>query len=308
MLLGARPLNPARLADYLLGRNLTSMEEAVIEQRGVRTLWAGSIGAALALAGTGMQGITRNPLGDPGILGINAGEAFAVVAGITFLGAASPSSYASLALLGAGGAAVLVYCLAALGPAGATPIKLALIGSAISAGLGSLTSAFILHQDAALDALRTWQIGSVAASSMTDYLPAGLLMLAGAAILLLEARTINNFALGDDIAAALGENLTYKRSLILVGVALLCGSATSMAGPIAFVGLMVPHMLRSLSGPDYRHLIRLAGPLGGSLLILGDSLGRIVLPPEEIPVGVSMIMLGVPMFIYLVRQQRAVDL
>lgn len=308
LLYGTRSLAPALMWDYFTGTHVPAMEEAILDQRAVRTLWAGAIGAALAIAGAGMQGVTRNPLGDPGILGVNAGAAFAVVFGITFLGIGSATGFAILAFIGAAVASALVYLLASIGRDGATPVKLALMGAAISAGLGSITSAFILQSTDALDSLRKWQLGTVAGASREDFFPGVYLLVAGAIILILGSRTINNFALGDDMAVALGENVAAKRFLIFIGITLLCGTATSMAGPIGFLGLMAPHALRGIIGPDYRALVPLSGLLGAVLLITADTVGRIILPPQEVQVGVTMVVIGAPVFIYLVRSRKAVDL
>lgn len=306
--LGTRDISASTVGDYITGATLPDMMQAVLDQRAVRTLWAGSIGAALALAGAGMQGVTRNPLGDPGILGVNAGAAFAVVLGISVLGIASATGMALMAFGGAALASALVYGLASIGRDGATPVKLALIGAAFSAGVGSLTSALILQFSDALDSLRKWQLGTVAGSSMEEFFPGIWLLIAGALIILVGASSINNFALGDDMASALGENVALKRFIIFIGITLLCGTATSMCGPIAFLGLMAPHAVRSLVGPDYRAIIPLSALFGAALLIFADTLGRIILPPEEIQVGVTMVVIGVPVFLYLVRTKKAVEL
>lgn len=307
-LLGTRPIAPATFWNYLTGTDVSGMDRAVIDQRAVRTLWAVTVGASLAIAGAGMQGVTRNPLGDPGILGLNAGAAFAVVVGIVFFGLSSPVGFAALAFMGATVTAVVVYVVAAIGRDGATPVKLALMGAAVSAGLLSLTSAFLLRYNDALDSLRKWRQGTIAGANMEDYFPGIFLLVAGALILLLGAQSINNFALGDDMAASLGENVALKRLVMFVGIALLAGTATSMAGPIAFLGLMVPHALRALVGPDYRLLVPFSGILGATVLTLSDTVGRIVLPPEEVPVGVTMVVLGVPVFIFLIRSRKTGDL
>lgn len=305
---GTRNVEVSTVWNYFTHSNVPSMTEAVLDQRSVRTLWAGTIGAALALAGAGMQGVTRNPLGDPGILGVNAGAAFAVVLGIAVFGISSATSMAILAFVGAGIASALVYGLASIGRDGATPVKLALMGAAISAGLGSVTSALILNFSNALDSLRKWQLGSVAGSSMEDYFPGVFLLIAGALIILLGAPSINNFALGDDMAAALGENVVLKRFIIFIGITLLCGTATSMCGPIAFLGLMAPHAIRAVVGPDYRAIIPLSALSGAVLLIAADTIGRVIMPPQEIQVGVTMVVIGVPVFLYLVRTKKAVEL
>ncbi|MBM7051536.1 iron ABC transporter permease [Rothia sp. ZJ1223] len=308
MLLGTRVLDAGVFLSYLQGQPVTEIESAIIDQRLVRTCWAATIGAALALSGAGMQGVTRNPLGDPGILGVNSGAAFAVVFGIVFLGIQSATAFALLAFVGAAVTSVVVYALASIGRDGATPVKLALMGAAISAGLGSFTAALILRFSDVLDSLRKWQLGTVAGASMEEYIPGVFLVIAGSLVLLLNAATINSFALGDDMAASLGENVALKRFIIFIGITLLCGTATSMAGPIAFIGLMAPHAVRSLVGPDYRKIIPLSAVLGASLLILADTVGRIILPPEEVPVGVTMVVIGVPVFLYLIRFHKTVDL
>ncbi|WP_237199896.1 FecCD family ABC transporter permease [Rothia nasimurium] len=306
--LGARPINLTTLLDYLAGGSVAEADAAVLTQRSVRTLTAGLVGAALGLAGAGLQGITRNPLGDPGILGINAGAACAVVAGITFFSADSTAAFALWAFAGAVVSAVAVYALASLGAGGATPIKLALMGAALTAGLGAVTSALILTNQNTLDNLRRWQIGTVAGADLSDMAVAAPLLAVGALIVLTGAKTINSFALGDDMAASLGENVAVRRLVITGGVTLLVGTALALAGPIAFLGLMAPHAMRALAGADYRTLLPLSALFGAALLILADTAGRVIAPPQEIQVGVMMVALGVPVFIYLVRRGKAVNL
>lgn len=306
--LGTRPISPGTLLDYLAGGQITEADAAVLTQRSIRTLTAGVIGAALGLAGAGLQGITRNPLGDPGILGINAGAACAVVAGITFFAADSTAAFALWAFIGAVASALAVYALASLGAGGATPIKLALMGAALTAGLGAVTSALILTNQATLDNLRRWQIGTVAGADLSDLTIATPLLAIGAVIVLTGAKTINSFALGDDMAASLGENVAVRRLIITGGITLLVGTALALTGPIAFLGLLTPHAMRALAGADYRALLPLSALFGAALLILADTAGRIIAPPQEIQVGVMMVALGVPVFIYLVRRGKAVNL
>ncbi|MDO5750186.1 MAG: iron ABC transporter permease [Rothia sp. (in: high G+C Gram-positive bacteria)] len=306
ILVGARALDPSVFWQMLSGQRPEHAE--IIDARIVRTIWGLIIGVSLGLAGAGMQGITRNPLGDPGILGVNAGASFAVVTGIVFFGVTSVTAYSLLAFVGASLAAVLVYALAMIGKDGATPVKLALMGAAITAGLGSLTSAFILINQNALDDLRRWQVGSIAGKHLENLWPAGLLIIVGALIVLSGARTINNFALGDDMAASLGENVALKRVLISLGVTLLCGAAVALAGPIAFLGLMAPHAMRSLISADYRYLLPTSALFSAVILLVADTVGRFLLPPQEIQVGVMIIAVGVPVFIYLIRTNKAVNL
>lgn len=307
--LGARPISPGTLLDYLAGGQVTEADAAVLTQRAVRTLTAGVVGAGLGLlAGAGLQGITRNPLGDPGILGINAGAACAVVVGITFFAADSTAAFALWAFIGAVASALAVYALASLGTGGATPIKLALMGAALTAGLGAVTSALILTNQATLDNLRRWQIGTVAGADLSDLAVAAPLLALGAIIVLTGAKTINSFALGDDMAASLGENVAARRLVITGGITLLVGTALALTGPIAFLGLLAPHAMRALAGADYRTLLPLSALFGAALLILADTAGRVIAPPQEIQVGVMMVALGVPVFIYLVRRGKAVNL
>lgn len=306
--LGARPISLTTLLDYLAGGSVAEADAAVLTQRSVRTLTAGLVGAALGLAGAGLQGITRNPLGDPGILGINAGAACAVVAGITFFSAGSTAAFALWAFAGAVASALAVYALASPGAGGATPIKLALMGAALTAGLGAVTSALILTNQATLDNLRRWQIGTVAGADLSDLAVAVPLLAIGAVIVLTGAKTINSFALGDDMAASLGENVAARRLVITGGITLLVGTALALTGPIAFLGLLAPHAMRALAGADYRALLPLSALFGAALLILADTAGRVIAPPQEIQVGVMMVALGVPVFIYLVRRGKAVNL
>ena len=255
-----------------------------------------------------MQGITRNPLGDPGILGVNSGAAFAVVTGITFLGVKSTTEYSVLAFVGAAAASALVYAFASIGKDGATPVKLALMGAALSAGLGSLTSALILTRQNALDDLRRWQVGSIVGKDLESLYPSGILLLVGALILFTGSRTINNLALGDDMAASLGENVNRRRFILFIGITLLVGAAVALAGPIAFLGLMAPHAMRSFISADYRMLLPASALFGAVILLLADTLGRVLMPPQEIQVGVSTIVVGVPVFIYLIRRSKGASL
>lgn len=308
LLVGTRFIDPATVLGTLTGHSPEGIEGAVIDARITRTIWGLIIGAALGLAGAGMQGITRNPLGDPGILGVNSGAAFAVVTGITFLGVKSTTEYSVLAFVGAAAASALVYAFASIGKDGATPVKLALMGAALSAGLGSLTSALILTRQNALDDLRRWQVGSIVGKDLESLYPSGILLLVGALILFVGSRTINNLALGDDMAASLGENVNRRRFILFIGITLLVGAAVALAGPIAFLGLMAPHAMRSFISADYRMLLPASALFGAVILLLADTLGRVLMPPQEIQVGVSTIVVGVPVFIYLIRRSKGASL
>lgn len=308
VLVGTRFIDPTTVFSTLTGHGPEGIEGAVIDARITRTLWGLIIGATLGLAGAGMQGITRNPLGDPGILGVNSGAAFAVVTGITFLGVKSTTEYSVLAFVGAAAASALVYAFASIGKDGATPVKLALMGAALSAGLGSLTSALILTRQNALDDLRRWQVGSIAGKDLETLFPSGILLLVGALILFTGSRTINNLALGDDMAASLGENVNRRRFILFIGITLLVGAAVALAGPIAFLGLVAPHAMRSFISADYRVLLPASALFGAVILLLADTIGRVLMPPQEIQVGVSTIVVGVPVFIYLIRRSKGASL
>ncbi|WP_431710108.1 FecCD family ABC transporter permease [Glutamicibacter uratoxydans] len=302
LLFGARMIPFDVFVDALDGNDPHNPEHAVLHSRVGRTVGALVVGAALGLAGAGMQGLTRNPLADPGILGLNAGSALAVVLLVALGGAVSLNSMMLAAFSGAALVMLLVYLLASIGRDGATPIKLALAGAALAVGLTALTNAVMMVSRASLDEFRFWQVGTLAGRDFSYYVGALPVVLIGALIVLLTARACNAVALGDETATALGFNLGRMRILGSLGVVLLAGSATAVAGPISFVGLMIPHAVRLLVGSDYRWLMPgtlLAGPI---LLLAADVAGRLILPPGEIQVGVMCAVLGAPLFIVLMRR------
>ena len=280
----------------------------VTELRVPRTEIGLLVGAALGAAGALMQGVTRNPLAEPGILGINAGAAFAVVLAIFLLNVSSVVVYAWFALLGAGLTAVLLYVLGASGRDGATPIKLALAGAVLTALLTALTSAVLVFDTQTLDEFRFWIVGSIAgrdagvALSVAPFIGTGLL------VALLAGRWLNALALGDDVARSLGQHVGWARAASGVGFVLLAGGAVAAAGPIAFVGLTVPHVARALVGPDYRWIVPYSIVMGAILLLASDVIGRVVAPPGELEVGVVTAVLGAPFFIWLVRRRRLAEL
>ncbi|WP_082470218.1 MULTISPECIES: FecCD family ABC transporter permease [Micrococcales] len=308
LLIGSNMISPAAALRGLTHPGSGSAESVIMSGRLVRTVMGVVIGASLATAGAAMQGVTRNPLGDPAILGINAGCSCFVVIGIALVGASGAPAFAAWAILGAAVAAVAVYSIASMGRDGATPIKLALVGAAFSAGAMSITNAFILQGQETLDEFRRWQIGSLTRSSFGDLLSLAPLIIVGLALTVGFASSINNFALGDDMAASLGEKVAVKRFVIFVGIAALCAASVAIAGPIAFLGLMIPHAVRALVGPDYRWIMPLSVLGGPSILLVADVVGRVLLPPTEVEVGVTMAIVGVPTFIYLIRSRKAVDL
>jgi iron complex transport system permease protein len=266
------------------------------------------VGGALGACGALMQGVTRNPLAEPGILGINAGAAFAVVVAIFLLGVTSVAGYAWFALLGAGIAALLVFALGASGRDGATPIKLALAGAVLSAMLVALTSAVLVLDVRTLDEFRFWVVGSIAGRDAGVVLSVAPFIGAGLAIALLAGRWLNALALGDDVARSLGQRVGRARAAAAAGFVLLAGGAVAAAGPIAFVGLTVPHAARALVGPDYRWIVPYSIVLGALLLLASDVAGRVIARPAELEVGIVTAAIGAPAFIWLVRRPRIAEL
>lgn len=267
-----------------------------------RTLLGLLVGAALGLAGTVMQALTRNPLADPGVLGINAGASAAVVTAISFFGVTSLAGYVWWAFAGAAVVSVAVYVLG--GTRSATPVRLALAGTALSAVLVGYINAVNLLDTAALDKMRFWTVGSLAAATMPTVTRIAPFLAVGALLALLLARPLNALALGDDQARALGTRLTRTRVLAMVTVTLLCGGATAACGPIVYVGLMVPHAVRALTGPDMRWILPYSTVLSPVLLVGADVLGRVVARPGELQVGIVTALVGGPVFIFLVRRRR----
>jgi len=281
-----------------------NVAQAAVSKRVPRTLLALLVGASLGLAGAVMQGVTRNPIADPGILGVSTGASLAVVTGIVFFGLSAPSSYIWVAICGAALSAAFVYTIGSMGRGGATPLKLALSGAATAAALSSLVSALLLPRADVMQTFQFWQIGGVGGASydrMGQVLP---FLVVGAVISLLAARGLNSLALGDDVAAGLGERVVVTRMLAFVGAVVLCGAATAVAGPIGFVGLVVPHVCRLLIGIDHRWLLPMSAIVGAALLTAADVVGRVVARPEEIEVGIVTAFIGAPFFIYIVRRQK----
>ena len=300
---GVRLVGWSDIAHGLAGGEDT-VGQAAVSKRIPRTLLAVLVGGALGLAGAVMQGVTRNPIADPGILGVTQGASLAVVVGIVTFGMSSPTSYIWVAITGAALAAGFVYAIGSLGRGGATPLKLALAGAATTAALGSMISALLLPRVDVMNVYWHWQVGGVGGATyerIGQMLP---FLLVGALICLAAARGLNALALGDDVAAGLGERVATTRLLAAVGAVTLCGAATAVAGPIAFVGLIVPHVCRLLIGIDHRWLLPYAALLGAILLTLADVIGRLVARPEEIDVGIITAFVGAPFFIWIVRRQK----
>ncbi len=266
------------------------------------------VGGALGAAGALMQGVTRNPLAEPGILGITPGASLAVVLAIFAVGVSSAAGYVWFALAGAAFASLLVYVLGASGRDGATPVKLALAGAVLSALFIALTSAVLVFDTQTLNEYRFWIVGSIAGRGTDVALTVAPFIAAGAAIALFAGRWLNALALGDEVARSLGQRVALARFACVSGFVLLAGAATAAAGPIAFVGLAVPHLARGLVGPDYRWILPYSVALGAGILVLADVIGRVVVRPAELEVGIVTAVLGAPFFMWIVRRRRLVEL
>lgn len=266
-----------------------------------RSLLAMIVGASISTAGAIMQGITRNPLADPGILGINAGAAFAVVMAIFLFGASSPSFYVWCAFAGAGITAVSVYFLASLGCSGITPLNLTIAGAAISAFLASLTTGILIVSQSTLEEIRFWLAGSLAGADTSLILQILPYVCIGMVLTLIISKQITILSLGEDIAKGLGQQTAWVKILAAVCVLLLDGSAIAVAGAIGFIGLVVPHIVRFIVGLDYRWILPYSALFGAILLLASDIAARLIIKPQEIPVGIMTALVGAPFFIYLAK-------
>lgn len=304
---GARAVTLADILGALSG-DARTMGEAAVTARLPRSVLAALAGAALGLAGAAMQGLTRNPLADPGILGVNAGAALAVVVGLATVGLGSLSDYVIAATIGAGIAALGVYVIASLGAGGATPLKLALSGAALTAALTSLTTAVLLPRGDIAGMMQSWLVGGVGGATWGRITPVLPVLVLGCVLSLLSARKLNLLALGEDAAAGLGERVWTARAMAAAGAVMLCGATTAVCGPIGFVGLVVPHLSRLLLGVDYRWVLPASALSGAALLLLADVLGRLVARPAELDVGIVTAFVGAPVFIWIVRRKRVAAL
>jgi iron complex transport system permease protein len=273
-----------------------------------RTLLGILAGGALGLAGALIQGHTRNPLADSGLLGVNAGAAFLVVIGIYAFGVTSLYGYVWFAFAGALVASVAVFVLGSVGRGGPTPVALALAGTAVSALLAALTSAVILIDVQTLDAYRFWAVGSLAGREAEVAWQVMWFLYPGLYIAFRSAPALNALALGDDVARSLGHSVRRTRVEGVVAITLLAGGATAACGPIAFVGLVVPHIVRAFTGPDYRWLLPASVLAGSALMLLADVIGRVVVRPGELQVGIVLALIGGPFFIWLVRRRKMVSI
>ncbi|MFJ7768695.1 FecCD family ABC transporter permease [Streptomyces sp. NPDC097107] len=302
---GARALSPAEVWHGLFAapdsdQRLTEIRLIVRTVRVPRTVLAVVAGIALGVGGALIQGYTRNPIADTGLLGVNSGASFAVVSGIALFGFTNPFQYVWFAFLGAAVAGVVVFGLSSIGRGAGNPLTLALAGQGVTVFLAAMTTAVALTDKASLNALRFWNAGSVAGVGFGVIWPVTGFIAVGLVLALTTLPAINLLNLGDDVARGLGVNIALSRTVGIVAITLLAGAATAACGPIAFIGLMVAHVARYLTGPDYRWLVPYAGLLGAVVLLVCDIVGRLVVRPGELDAGVLVALLGAPFFAALV--------
>lgn len=306
--IGARQIDFTAVVDGLLSASDGDNDAMVVrELRVPRTALGLVAGAALGLAGALMQGLTRNPLADPGLLGVNAGASLFVVLGISLFGVTAASGQVWFAFAGAAAATIVVYAVAS-GARGPSPLSLTLAGTAVTAALTSVITLVLLGDLETLNQYRFWSVGSLVGRDLAALGGVALFLVAGMVVSALLGRSLNALALGEDVARGLGAHLGRVRVLAAVAIVLLCGGATALVGPIVFVGLVAPHLARRVVGGDYR-LILLVSALGGAVLLtLADVLGRLIVPPAELEAGLVVAFIGAPVMIALVRGRRAAAL
>ena len=307
--IGSAGVSTADAIDALFNYAPESYEQTVVRSLRVpRTVIGIGVGAALAVAGAAMQAATRNPLAGPSILGVNSGAAFGVVCAVFFGGLTHPLAFVWFAFAGGLAAAVVAYAISSAGYGGASPVKLALAGVVVSALLSSWLTGLLLIDQQTLEVVRFWLAGSLAGRDVGVFLAVLPFLAAGTGVMLLLGNQLNVLSLGDDAARSLGMRVGLVRGLVTLLVVLMAGSAVAASGPIAFVGLAVPHMVRAISGPDYRWVLLFSALAGPLLLLCADIAGRVVIRPSEVQVGVITAVVGAPFLIYLVRQRRIPDL
>ncbi len=306
--IGARTIAVGDVLSALFSGETTIDSETIWSLRLPRTLLGLMAGIAFALSGALMQALTRNPLADPGILGINAGAAFAMVAAIGLLGISHPLSLIWFAFAGTGLAAVAVYAAAMGGRAGATPLRLTLAGVAIGAVLRGLTSTLIFLDPNTFDHMLNWEVGSLAITGYNNLIYTAPFVAIGVVLALISAPVLNVVALGDDQARSLGAGLSRARIMTVISVMLLTGAATAAAGPLGFLGLMVPYVARSLVGSDQRWIFAYTLVLAPIVLLTADIIGRLSMRPAEIQVGIVTAFIGAPVLIWLVRARKVTAL
>lgn len=303
--IGAKDIPFGTVWDALWSSDNVGDHIIVRDLRIPRTILGLLVGVALGVGGALIQAMTRNPLADPGILGVNAGAAFAVALAVGVLGFTGIWAYIWFAFAGAIVVTVLVYALGSVGRGGATPIRLTLAGVAIGAVLTGVTTGLILLDPRAFDQMRYWNAGSIAGRGLEVSGAIAPFVIVGLVLAFVIARPLNAVAMGDDLARSLGANVNRTRVIGVIAVTLLCGAATAAAGPIGFVGLMVPHVARWIVGPDQRWIMAYTVVGAPILLLLSDVIGRVIIRPGEMQVGIVTAFVGAPVLIFLVRRGKA---
>ncbi|MEK4538815.1 iron ABC transporter permease [Peribacillus sp. FSL K6-1552] len=280
-----------------------SNEHIVIQSvRFPRALIASAVGASLAISGVLMQTLTKNPLASPDIFGVNAGAGLAVVTGVTIFGISNLQVFTWLSFIGAAIAAVSIYMIGSMGRGGLTPMKLTLAGAAMTAMVSSLTQGLLVSNEALLEQVLFWLAGSVSGRSLDNLTAVFPYLAVGWVLALITSGKMNVLSMGEDVAKGLGLNIVFLKIVLGLVVILLAGGSVAVAGPIGFIGIVVPHLTRFIVGIDHRWLIPFAGLLGAVLLLAADIISRYILMPQEVPVGVMTAIIGTPFFIYIARK------
>lgn len=306
--LGSRMIGFNEVLDSLLHPNIDSYEANIVHKRISRTIFSLFCGAALGVSGALMQAVTRNPIADPSILGVNTGASLFVVCGIAFLNISSANQYIWLALIGASITAIFVFGIGSMGRSGATPLKLVLAGAATSAALSSLVVAIMIPRSHVMDQFRFWQVGSVGSGNWSAIGTFAPFLIIGILIAILSAPALNALALGDDVATGLGVKTGVLRFVAAFAAVLLCGAATALAGPIGFIGLLSAHVMRLMLGPDLRFIIPMSAISGAIILTISDVSGRLIGSPGELEVGVVTAFIGAPLLIALAMRLKVSSL
>ncbi len=302
--LGVRAIDPGQVWRAVFSPDTADPDQfVVLALRVPRTVIGLAAGIALGLAGTVIQGVTRNPIADPGLLGVNAGASLAVVLGISLAGLADPLGYIWLAFGGAAAAAALVFSIGR-----SEPVRLALVGAALTAFITPVIALVLLRDTDAFNQYRFWAVGSLSGRELSTVAALWPFIVVGGVLAFVLAHRLNLLALGDDVASALGQRVGVTRGLAAAAIVLLCGAATALAGPIALVGLVVPHAARRLVGSDYRWIMPLSMVLGPVMLLAADEIGRLVVPNAELEAGVVAALLGAPVLIAVARSRRVAGL
>ncbi len=304
LVFGSRPVQWNELIDGLFHPDVDSYGANVVRKRVSRTVFSLFCGAALGVSGALMQAVTRNPIADPSILGVNTGASLFVVCGIAFMNISTANQYIWLALAGAAITAVFVFGVGSLGRGGATPIKLVLAGAATTAVLSSLVTAIMIPRSYVMDQFRFWQVGSVGSATWDGITLFAPFLIVGMAAGLLTAPALNALALGDDAASGLGVRTGTLRIVAATAGVLLCGTVTALAGPIGFIGLLATHVIRLMLGPDLRFVIPMSAAAGAVILTVSDIGGRLIGRPGELEVGVMTAFIGAPILILLAIRSK----